>query len=213
MQLFKVFGERPVEFGRLVRILAVAEGRRGRQVAGKPGHLPSPVAQESGDGPVVARGRSEDLDREPGPQLGRGCPAIRGHLIPHRGVVGRVADDRDGGVVLGRAAEHRRTADVDVLNRRLERDARAGDRLLERVEIDHHEVDRRDPVRGRLFDVGWVVAAEKEAAVHERVERLDATVEHLGEARVLGNILHLQPRAAQRRCGSAGREKLDAVRG
>ena len=43
-------------------------------------------------------------------------------------------------VVLGRGAHHGGTADVDVLDGVLQRAARAGDRGLEGVEVDHHDI-------------------------------------------------------------------------
>jgi hypothetical protein len=43
-------------------------------------------------------------------------------------------------VVFGRRPQHRRTADVDVLDRFLVADARLRDRLLERIQVDDDEI-------------------------------------------------------------------------
>jgi hypothetical protein len=73
-------------------------------------------------------------------------PALA-QLLQHR-VVERIGDDDDLGVVLRRRAEHRWPADVDVLHRIIEGDARLGHRLLEGIEVHRDEVDRLDSVPG-----------------------------------------------------------------
>jgi hypothetical protein len=59
-------------------------------------------------------------------------------------------------IVLRRGAQHRRAADVDVLDRVLEAAVRIGDRRLERIEVDDDEVDRLD-ARARIASTcaGW----------------------------------------------------------
>ena len=44
------------------------------------------------------------------------CTAFALEFIEERGIVGRIDDDRDRFVVLRRRAQHRRTADVDILD-------------------------------------------------------------------------------------------------
>ena len=56
------------------------------------------------------------------------------------------------------------------------------------------------------------VAAREQAAVDRRVQRLDAAVEHLREAGVLGDLGHRQAGAGEQLRGAAGREQLDAER-
>jgi hypothetical protein len=48
------------------------------------------------------------------------------------------------GEVLGRGPEHRRSADVDHLDRLLFADAVSADDLREGIEVDAHEVERLD---------------------------------------------------------------------
>ena len=56
-------------------------------------------------------------------------------------------------------------------------------RLRERIEIDDHEVDRRDAVRRHGRQVVGTMPARQDAAVHLRMQGLDAAVHHLGETR------------------------------
>ena len=83
---------------------------------------------------------------------------MRGDFPSHNRVVGRIGDDRDAAIILGRAAEHRGAADVDVFDGMFEGHVRFVDGLLEGIEVDHDEVDWFDPVRLRLFAMVFVVA-------------------------------------------------------
>jgi hypothetical protein len=69
-------------------------------------------------------------------------------------------------VVLGRRAQHRRAADVDVLDRVFVACSRARGRLRERVEVDDQQVDGLDAVaRGQRWRpcVRQVAPAEQAA--------------------------------------------------
>ena len=98
------------------------------------------------------------------------------------GVVALGLDD-DGGelVVLRRRADHRRAADVDVLDDVGVRRAAARRRLLERVEVHAHEVDELDRVLLGGDHVRRVVTAGEQAGVELRVQRLDPPVHDLGK--------------------------------
>ena len=161
---------------------------------------------------IVGSGARIDLRRQLAPQ-GHGGFARRLHERGDLLVVLRVHDDGDVVVVLGRAAQHRGAADVDVLDGIVEGDVRLRDRGLERVEIHHHEVNRRNGVlpHGRL--VLGVAPDIEEAAVNFRVQRLDAAVEHLGEAGVLRNVLHREAGVAQGFGGASGRDEFHAGSG
>ena len=56
-------------------------------------------------------------------------------------VVGGRSDDGDIVKILGGGADHRRAADIDVLDDFVKVDAWLAGRLFEGVEIDHHHVD------------------------------------------------------------------------
>ena len=145
-------GARPgldVERRLLVRVLAVGELEelvvRHHPVA-RVGLVAGP--EPARDRGVVGGGVGERLVREPVPGLGRDLAARLAQLLEHRVVALRPDDDGDPVVVLGRGADHRRAADVDVLDRLRLADARLGDRALERIEVDADEVDRLDPLGG-----------------------------------------------------------------
>ena len=74
-------------------------------------------------------------------------PALGLAQLGEHGVVALGADDRRReGVVLGRRADHRRAADVDVLDHLLVGDAPPCRRALERVQVHAHEIDELDVV-------------------------------------------------------------------
>ncbi len=54
------------------------------------------------------------------------------------------------------------------------------------------------------------VAARQDAAVDQRVERLDPSVHHLGEASDVGDVGDGQARLGQRPGGAAGRDQFQA---
>ena len=108
---------------------------------------------------------------------------------PHRGqhtvVAERVDDHRDARMVLGGRAHHRRPADVDLFHALV--DAGTGVHGLgERVQVDHHEFERRDAEFLERRDVLGLALIGQQPGVHVGVQRLDAAVEHLGEA---GDVL------------------------
>ena len=127
------------------------------------------------------------------------------------GVLRRIGGDRDAGEVLGRAAQHRRAADVDVLDDLVQGRVRIRRHPLERIQVQHQQVDRRDAVFGHHRIVG--AGAAEQAAVHDRVQRLHPAVHHFREAGGLADVLHREPGLAQGLRGAAGREQFHAVRG
>ena len=90
-------------------------------------------------------------------------------------------------MILGRGADHGGAADVDVLNALLESGAFV-DGGLERIEIDHQQIDRRDAVRLHRLRMLLVVADRKQPAMHLRMQCLDPAIHHLGKARQLRDI-------------------------
>ena len=95
-------------------------------------------------------------------------------------------------------AHHRRSADVDQLDRRIGR---------ERVEVRHHEVERLDPV---LVHVGLVLRVRRvgeQAAVDLRVQRDHAVVEDRRDAGELGDVGDRDAGVGDRRRGPAARHE------
>ncbi len=91
-------------------------------------------------------------------------------------------------MVLGRRAQHGRTANVDILDAFLERRA-FGDGPLERVEIDEEQVDLGNRMGCHGFAVFGIVAPAKQSTVNPRVQRLQPAVHHLGK---LGHIRNVE---------------------
>jgi hypothetical protein len=84
----------------------------------------------------------------------------------------------------------------------------------ERVEVHHHQVDGGMPCAA----MAWPGAPAgrggcEDAAVHLRVQGLDAAVEHFREAGVVGDFGDRQAGFAQHLGGAAGGQELDAERG
>ena len=107
---------------------------------------------------------------------------------------------------------HRRAADVDVLDRILQRAAGFGDGRLERIQVDHEHIDGVDAVRGQCRTVLAQIAPRQQPAVDLRVQRLDAAVEHLGKAGVVGDLGDWQAAVGEQLRGAAGGQKPDAQR-
>ena len=162
-----------------------------------------------GNGGIVGRGALEDLERELAAEFGQGGG------IGHRGedafVVGGVGDNRDGGVVLGGAAEHGRTADVDVLDGVFKRAIGLRDGGFEGVEVYDDEVDEFDAVLLGFIEMLMRIAAAEEAAMDLGVQGFHAAFHDLGEARVLADVRHRQAGIAEHLGRAARREQLVAM--
>ena len=115
-------------------------------------------------------------------------------------------------MVLRGGADHGRAADIDILDAVGEIGA-ARDGVLERIEIDHQEIDRADAMRAHRLGVLRVVAHRQQSAMHRRMQRLDAAVHHLGKAGEIADVEHGQAGIAQRFARAAGRDQLDAMAG
>ena len=147
---------------------------------------------------------------EPPARVEREPPAGLAQLREHALVVGRVDDDRRERAVLRGRADHRGAADVDVLDDLGVARVAARDGLLERVEVHADEVDLLDLVLGRRGQVALVVAQREQPGVEPRVERLQAPVHHLREAREVLDLARLDAGAGELTRGPAGRDDLDA---
>ena len=189
-----------VEGGALVRVFAVAHFldfleahvQRGREVrAGRVCAVLAQAGQVIGDRAVVLGGMREHFlgQAELGLVADRTGVAARAlHFSQHNAVVGRIDDHDHVAVVLGGRTQHGRATDVDVLNCIFQRALLFGDGLLERVQIDHDHVDLRNIVLFQFRDVLGEIATGQDAAVHFRVQRLDAAIEHFRETGVIGHF-------------------------
>ena len=170
--------------------------------------------EPAADRGVVTGGLGERLVGQPVPGRGRELGAAALLQLGADRVVGLGLDDhRDALMVLGGGADHRRAADVDVLDRHLRRHVAGGDGLLEGVEVDADEVDRLDALALQRRHVLGVQAPRQQCRVQPRVQSLHAAVEDLFLAGELGDVGHLEPGFAQGAGGAAGGEDLDPERG
>ena len=164
-----------------------------------------------GDRRVIGGGAGERLLRQRAAKREARRAAVGRHLLEQARVVGDVDDHGDVGVVLGGGADHRRPADVDVLDHLVERRG-ATQRVLERVKVDDQQIDRRDAVGDHRRLMGGLAADRQQAAVDARMQRLQPAVHHLGKSGQLGDVDDLEAGFRQRRGGAAGRDQLDPAR-
>ena len=114
-------------------------------------------------------------------------------------------------MVLSGRAQHGWTPYVDVLDGDFTRTVFAGSRGLERVQVDHHQVDARNPLRPHHLRV--VFAPAEDATMHPGMQRLDTAIHDLREARIVGNLRHLDARLGEGRPRAAGGKQFDAGAG
>ncbi len=204
-----------IERRRLVRILAVAKvlHLRDLKVECVRKCCRRPVGAARGqpvrDRAVVGRRVREGLARKCEARRRRERPARR-ELSEQRRIVRRVDDNADVLPVLRRGAHQRRAADVDVLDRIVERASRLRHRGAERVQVDDDEVDRRDRMLLERGDVRRIVTARENAAVHLRMQRLHAPIEHFRKAGVIADLRHREAGVGERVRGAASRQEPDA---
>jgi len=199
----------------LMRILAVSKRRtaleRDRQRLGE--KLPLVGETEPArDHAVIARGGGEGARGETLAELEAGRAAAGVHLGDQFGIVGGIGDDRHERMVLRSRTDHRRPADIDILDDFGPLGA-LHHRLEEGIEIDHDEIDHPDRVALGRSHMPGIVAHREQPAMDFGMKRLDPAIHHLGKARQVGNVANRKPRVAQRRGGAAGRNQFDPVAG
>ena len=210
-----------VERRALVRVLAVAhflrldelavEGTREGATAfgGQSARRLVDGAQVVGDHAVVGSGVFEGLQRQVETLGVAQAAGLEGG--DDVGVVAGVDHDGDVLMVLRRAADHGRAADVDVLDGVGQVAIRLGHGGFEGIEVDRDQVDRLDAV---LFHHRAVQGATAEdAAVDLRVQGLHAAVHHLREAGVVSHFHCGYAVVLEQLVGTAGGENLDTEGG
>ena len=133
----------------------------------------------------------ERLGSESGSQVGA-RPCGRLHRTQDLVVVVRIGDHGDPRLILCRAPHHGGTADVDVFDRFIVgRTPSHG--LLERIQIDAHQIDRlaADAAEGIAVGIG---VTHEHSSVHSRMKRLHASIHHLGKAGVVRDVRYLETR-------------------
>ncbi len=131
-------------------------------------------------------------------------------LCKYHRIICRVGHDNDAGEVLGRGADHGRSADVDILKRVLQGDVRLGHGLDKGVEVDYHHVDSRQSLLFKFGHVLRLVAAGQQAAVNRGMQRLDPAVENLRKSGDVGDTVDRYAGFGKRLFSAAGREDFPA---
>ena len=175
-------------------------------------HFAQLAREPVGDRRVIGRGARVGLGGEPAAERKRRHSAVPGELVEHQRVVARLDHDGNVGVILGGGADHGRAADIDILDAIVEARA-ARDGLLERIKVDHQQIDRVDVMGAHRFGMRGISPDGEEPAVHGRMQRLDAAVHHLRIAGQLGNVAHRESGIAKRFARATSRNEFDSVAG
>jgi hypothetical protein len=169
---------KPEQGGALVRVLAVAQGlgaAQGQRFAIRAGRVRA--GQVVADRAVVGGGVGEGLQRQHLAGLNR-YKAVLMEVAQDQLVIVRIAHHGDPGVVFRRGPDQGHPADVDVFDRVGEGDIRLGDRLLEGIQVDNHQVDHRRAHPGQVGPVRISVSGQN-TGVDGRVQGLDPPLEDL----------------------------------
>ena len=217
VELMEIVVELAIERSSLVRIFAIAQ--RLRQRGGDGQHLRQGVfiggkflLQMCGNRGIVGGRTGIDLGGQLAAHFQGGIASL-GDQSGHLGIIRRIHNDRDTVMILGRAAQHGRTADVDVLNRIMQAHVGLGHGGFEGIEIHHHQVNRRNAVRFHRALVRGVATNVEQAAVDKGMQRLHAAVEHLRKAGVIADVLDRQPGLPEGLGGAAGGDQFHPVGG
>ena len=128
-------------------------------------------------------------------------------------IVRRRHDHEHVAEVLRSRANEARPADVDFLNKGVERGGGIRSGAHERIQVHDDDVDRLDAVAGDGVEVVGARPAGEDPAVDRRVQRLHAPVQHLGKPGNLRDSHDSKPAPAQRRGRAAGRDQLESASG
>src|SRR5579859_2405968 len=91
--------------------------------------------------------------------------------------------------------------------------SRLSRRFFECIEVYHHHVDCGYAMFGNGSNMFGIFAAMKNSAVNFGMKRLNAAIEHFGESREVGNVLHRDAGVAQKLGGSSRRDQFDVEGG
>lgn len=199
--------------GSLVRVAAVLErSLDGVGASDSRGGGLDLLGKVRGDGTIVLSREGEGGSGEGLAEGHGGAAVVLTHSVHEGSVLGGAGHDGHGRVVLGSSAEHGGATNVDVLHAG-GKVGSAGDGLLEGVEVEHDHVDSANAVVNHVLSVFLVAANSKDTTVDLRVERLDATVEHLRGTSHLSDVLDDKASIAESLGGTASGEELNALLG
>ena len=164
------------------------------------------------DRTIISRCMAEDFFRQGKARGAQRCALTCCHLAQDDCVVRRVHQHGHVFPIFGGRAQHRRATDVDVFNRVVKRAIGLGNRLGEGIQINHHQINRRDLMRLHQRHMLRQPAPPQQAAMNFGVQGFHAPIEHFRKAGVLRYIRNRQALLTQKLGSAAGREQLHAVR-
>ena len=134
--------------------------------------------------------------------------AFRLNLTQDAVIIAWIANDRHVIPVLRCRAQHRRTADIDLLDSLRHSRSLFGNRLTERIEIDAHKVDQLNAVLSQSRHVRRFVTTRQKSAMHFRMQGLDAAVADLRKTRYFADADGLHAALFQQFLRTAGGDDL-----
>ena len=200
----------------MVWILAVSEIEMARKsVAQDRGE--ALVAEHSSRHPCGNRGVVLSSAREGqrskfAAELERRASVMRLQFTRDSIVLSWISHDRHGFEVLRSGSQHRWSTDVDLFNRMLFRNAFIAHGSLERIQIHADEIDRFNAVRLHRSNVRVDIASTEQSAMHLWMQRLHASIEHLGKSRELIDGSNRNTSGGEHACSSTGRNNFHAAR-
>ncbi|OIQ72254.1 hypothetical protein GALL_461190 [mine drainage metagenome] len=204
-----------IEGGVLVRILAVAQihhlGELGVEAVRERKLLASRIqrGQIVADGAVIFGSVRKGFLGQRQACFGANRTAAGFEFTGECGIIRWIGDDGDMAVVLGRCTHHGRAADIDVLDGFRKFAIRIGDGFAERVQVDHHHVDRRNICRLHGQHMFRQVAPAEDAAMDPGMQGLDAPVQHFREAGVVADLDHRHVVVTEQLGGTSGGKDFD----
>ena len=201
-----------IERAALMRILPVPQLVQARTAVGELrrhlllGHA---TAQEIGDRGVIGGDVCKRLGGETAARRAR-QGTVPAKLHEHAVILTWRDENGHRVAVLRGGANHRRSADVDVLDD-LGVVCAARQGRGERIEGDRDDVDGHEPVLRQLAHVRVAVAPRQYPCVHRGVQRLDPAVEHLRESGELRHGARLDAGGLQRRTRAVGGDQFDTA--
>ena len=176
-----------------MRVLAVAQGLHPRAAERRvrwkafAGH----VAHPGRDRRVVGGGARIGLGGEPASEGERRLSVVGVQVGEHRIHVVAVDAHGDEGVVLGRRADHRGPANIDVAPGLLHCYIRFRNGLLEGIQIHHHHVDGHSAGSFEIILVGIVVGLGKKPEVNLEIQRFHEPPLGFWLPRIIGNPVQM----------------------
>ena len=114
-------------------------------------------------------------------------------------------------MVLGGASEHRRSPNIDLLDRFRKIDSRAGHGFLKGIKVHHHQIDHFHTLGFGGFPVGRIVSEAKQTTMHLGMQGLNPPIHHFRKTGVLADIGYLQPNLPQQTGSSTGRKEAESM--